>query len=509
LDFACWQPILLILKNPVNAMAENYFGLTDTGKVRTNNEDTFITQKVMGDRMLLAAVIDGVGGYNGGEVAAAIAKDVFIGRLHGLQGEIIPGMIDAFKLASKQISDKKLEDKELESMACVATIALVDVENNQFFYAHVGDTRLYLLRDSSLVKISKDHSFVGFLEDSGRLTETAAMNHPKRNEINKALGFTSQIDTDESFIETGQSPFLPGDMLLICSDGLTDLVDKNGILDIITQNTSLQEKATQLIAAANDNGGRDNVTVVLVQNDKPQQRPQATMPVSSSIKKSDEERDGVTSARGQQHLEPVIKVKTPMGPNKNLGLTLILGFLCLVFLASTIWLYVTKQKEATSLEQSGPVVEKLRNADEVKLQDAIDAFKGDTLVLSDTSFKQPVIITDTLHIDQDSLYIRVTGNIVLQRDTAYKGPALSISPNNKVVVLENFKFNDFDVAVDLYNSGFYLHNTQFINCRLPIQRKYNLPGTKYITADFPLDKITASDTQIKAPTKTIVKPNGR
>ena len=76
-------------------------------------------------------------------------------------------------------------------------------------------------------------------------------------------------------------------------------------------------------------------------------------------------------------------------------------------------------------------------------------------------------------------------------------------------MLENVKFKDFDVAVDLYNIVFYLHNTQFINCRLPIQRKYNLPGTKYITADFPLDKINASDTQFKAPTKTIVKPNGR
>jgi serine/threonine protein phosphatase PrpC len=483
-------------------MAENYFGLTDTGKVRTNNEDTFITQKVMGNRMVLAAVIDGVGGYNGGEVAADIAKNVIIDRLSGLQGEIIHGMIDAFKLASKQISDKKLEDKELESMACVATMALVDLENNQFFYAHVGDTRLYLLRDTSLVKISKDHSFVGFLEDSGRLTEDAAMNHPKRNEINKALGFTNQIDTDESFIETGQSPFLPGDMLLLCSDGLTDLVDKHSILDIITQNTSLQEKASKLIATANANGGRDNVTVVLVKNDKAQQKPQATMPVSSPAKRNDEADDGITPARSkQQHVEPEIIYKAPMGPNRNLGLTLILGFLCLVFLSSTIWLFLTNQKEATPLSQTGPPVQKLRNADEVKLQDAIDAFKGDTLVLSDTSFKQPIIITDTLHIDQDTLYVRVKGNITLQRDTAFKGPALSIAADSKVVVLENFKFKDFNTGIDLGNTGLFLKNTQFINCKLHVQRQYNLIADEPVTADFPATKVNPQTTNPQTPAK--------
>lgn len=483
-------------------MAENYFGLTDTGKVRTNNEDTFITQKVMGGRMLLASVIDGVGGYNGGEVAAAIAKDIFIDRLSGLQGEIIPGMIDAFKLASAKISDKKASDKELDSMACVATMALVNVEHNQFFYAHVGDTRLYLLRDNSLVKISKDHSFVGFLEDSGRLTEDAAMNHPKRNEINKALGFTSQIDTDESFIETGQSPFLPGDMLLLCSDGLTDMVDRTAILDIITQNIPLQEKAVQLINTANDNGGRDNVTVVLVQNDKPQQRPQATMPASSPLKRNDENDDGITSVRTAS--KPLQQTEPPMAQNKSNGLSIILGLLCLVFLASTIWLYMSQHKSAKAMVAGGTPTQKLRNADEVKLQDAIDAFKGDTLVLSDTSFKKPIIITDTLHIDQDSIYIRIEGDIVLQRDTAYKGPALSIAKDSKVVVLENLKFEGFDVAIDLQNTDLFLKNTQFMNCRLPLQRKYEMVANKSVTADFPATKINPQAVKPKTPEK----PNG-
>ncbi|MEO6149751.1 MAG: protein phosphatase 2C domain-containing protein, partial [Mucilaginibacter sp.] len=255
-------------------MAENFFGLTDTGKTRDNNEDTFIAQPVM-DNHVLACVIDGVGGYHGGEVAAAIAHDEIIKKLDNAKGEIIPEMIHAFRRASHKIFQKKQEDKEHDQMACVATLVVADINNNQFYYAHVGDTRLYLLRDGSLIKISKDHSFVGFLEDSGRLTETAAMKHPKRNEINKALGFSDQIDTDDSYIETGQSPFLPGDMLLLCSDGLTDMVDKEDITALITQNNSLEQKAVALIEAANTNGGSDNITVVLVHNNKTPQRPNA------------------------------------------------------------------------------------------------------------------------------------------------------------------------------------------------------------------------------------------
>ena len=104
-------------------------------------------------------------------------------------------------------------------MACVLTLAVVDIEKNKFYYAHVGDTRLYLFRDNTLVKVSKDHSFVGFLEESGRLTEEAAMQHPKRNEINKALGLGVKFSASDDYIETGESPFLPGDLLLLCSDG--------------------------------------------------------------------------------------------------------------------------------------------------------------------------------------------------------------------------------------------------------------------------------------------------
>lgn len=192
-------------------MATNYFGLTDTGKMRDNNEDTFIAQTIMDNRLVMACVIDGVGGYAGGEVAAELARQAILSYFSVPSGDINTMMKEAFVVANEKITTEKGRNTQYESMACVATLAVVDLPGNRFYYAHVGDTRLYLLRDQSLVKVSKDHSFVGFLEDSGRLTEEQAMTHPKRNEINKALGFGEGIGLHTDYIETGESPFLPGD----------------------------------------------------------------------------------------------------------------------------------------------------------------------------------------------------------------------------------------------------------------------------------------------------------
>ena len=203
-------------------MAENFIGLTDTGRVRKNNEDTFIAERIQQGEFIIACVIDGVGGYAHGEVAAAIARQSILDHFTEPAGDITTRLRTALLSANDRIFDEKQLNRAYSRMACVLTLALVDTENNQFLYAHIGDTRLYLLRDESLIKITKDHSFVGFLEDTGRLSEQAAMRHPKRNEIDKALGFVQPIEKPEDYIETGQSPFLPGDLLLLCSDGLTD-----------------------------------------------------------------------------------------------------------------------------------------------------------------------------------------------------------------------------------------------------------------------------------------------
>ena len=194
-------------------MAENYFGITDTGKVRVNNEDTFIAETLSKRKLIVASVIDGVGGYSGGEIASGLARQAILDHLKIESTDYQAWVKDAFISANNIVFKERHLSNNNSEMACVATLAIVDIENNKFYYAHVGDTRLYLYRDNTLVKISHDHSFVGFLEDSGRLNESEAMNHAKRNEINKALGFGNSV-TEGDYIETGESPFLPNDVLL-------------------------------------------------------------------------------------------------------------------------------------------------------------------------------------------------------------------------------------------------------------------------------------------------------
>src|SRR6188474_1678777 len=277
-------------------MTENYFGITDTGKMRDNNEDDFIAEKILKDRYIMGCVIDGVGGYEGGEVATKIARETILHYFSIPSGDIVTMMKEALKVANEKISEEKIKNSGHENMACVVTMAVADAKNKKFYYAHIGDTRLYLFRDNSLVKITKDHSFVGFLEDSGRLSETEAMNHPKRNEINKALGFTMMMNADEELIETGESPFLPGDILLLCSDGLSDMVRSDQITSILSNTGSLDEKAKELITLANNAGGKDNITVVLVQNTNKPLKQKATKP--AVIKKNDQ----------QQSDEPIIEM---------------------------------------------------------------------------------------------------------------------------------------------------------------------------------------------------------
>ncbi|HEU4632882.1 MAG TPA: protein phosphatase 2C domain-containing protein, partial [Flavisolibacter sp.] len=275
-------------------MAENFFGITDTGRQRDNNEDAFIAQAILNRQYILACVIDGVGGYEGGEVAAAIAKESIFSSFKSPPADMITTMRQAFVAANERIYKEKLESSANNSMACVATLALVDVKNNKFWYAHVGDTRLYLFRDHSLIKITKDQSFVGFLEDSGRLTEEEAMKHPKRNEINKALGFETSSILGSDYIETGESPFLPGDSLLLCSDGLTDMVGSKEIASVLETNIPLEQKARELVAVANRAGGKDNITVVLVQNNKKPIKQEVKKPVL--VKRRDTERAEVPAS---------------------------------------------------------------------------------------------------------------------------------------------------------------------------------------------------------------------
>lgn len=461
-------------------MAENFFGITDTGKVRDNNEDAFIAKKVMDNKFIIACAIDGVGGYSGGEIAAEIARDSIFENFAKPSGDLIASMKSSFIEANQKIFDEKLQTKEHSKMACVLTLAVVDVENNQFHYAHVGDTRLYLLRDSSLVKVSKDHSFVGFLEDSGRIDEDAAMKHLKRNEINKALGFGRDIENQDDYIETGSSPFLPGDMLLLCSDGLTDMVNKDAITSVLMGQASLEDKAKQLIDLANKNGGKDNITVVLVQNDSASSW-QATPP-ASTIHSGAEKKKVLTKPQPGLSENRPVPIAPPVSHSKKTGpVNKILAALCVFLLGTTLFLLWKNTRGSDSKDPVIAPVEDKRNPEEKKLQEAINAVGNDTLVLSDSLFKQAIVISDTLDIHQDSLFILARGKIVLRADSTFKGPAIELSADSRFILLDGLQFENFNVAVSAQNDALFLRNVQFFNCKWPVQNFFVFPDRQYIT----------------------------
>jgi len=478
-------------------MADHFYGLTDTGKERTNNEDTFIAQLSANGRFIIACVIDGVGGYSGGEVAAALAREAILQRLERPAGEVIPILLDCFNLANQKILAEKAKVKEHDSMACVASLALIDLERNQFHYAHVGDTRIYLLRDTSLIKISHDQSFVGFLEDSGRLSEMDAMAHPKRNEINKALGFEHSLVKDDDYIETGQSPFLPGDAVLLCSDGLTDMVTKDEITEIITQNTSLKIKCQQLVAAANQRGGKDNITVVIAQNNKQAANYQATKPVA------DQKKTNYTDVSNELTKQINTSAPTPeqaLVKKSKGGLAILFAILALIFLGTTIWLYLNPQNPQPTLpaQVAVPTAKQIViSPQQFKLQQAIDNLKGNVLVLADSAFKSPIIISQPVLIKRDTLFLKTKGNIVLQADTAYKGAALILNSQCKLIMLDSLTIKNFQTGVIGYNNALSLKKVRFVNCTSPIQNFFAVPSGKPISGTVAAFKVDTTPVNVK------------
>ncbi|HEY1020806.1 MAG TPA: hypothetical protein VGE06_00775, partial [Flavisolibacter sp.] len=374
--------------------------------------------------------------------------------------------------ANTAIYNEKLQAQGKDQMACVLTVALVDVENNQFYYAHVGDTRLYLLRDQSLVKVTKDHSFVGFLEDSGRLTEQEAMAHPKRNEINKALGFDPQLDLKEDYIETGSSPFLPGDMLMLCSDGLTDLVSNREMTAILLSGNTISEKAQALVDAANVAGGKDNITVVIVRNHKKPLKIKATKPVLSKKNESNENVAPVVRAKETKPVQASRSKRTPRS-----SLVPVLAVLCLLLAAACVWL-LTRPANGDEVANVSPVVYTPNEA-EKRLADSL-GLASRSLLLSDSLYSRQITVGDTLFIRQDTLTINGNGTI-LQQDSTYQGPAFFATTNNKMLILENMVFKDFSTAIVLQGRGLQLRNVQFVNCAIPVQRQVLLPAEQSLT----------------------------
>ncbi len=451
-------------------MAQNYFGITDIGKKRTNNEDSFIAEPLSGQGLIIACVIDGVGGYEGGEVAAKITHDVILERLGKPFSDYKKVLQECLKLANKAIDDEKIATQINERMSCVVTLVLADVPNNKFYFAHVGDTRLYLLRDNSLVKISRDQSFVGFLEDAGKLTEYEAMHHPKRNQINNALGFLKEINAD-NYIETGESPFLPGDIIMLCTDGLTDLLDNAAMNNILCSEKGLQTKAENLVSAANDAGGKDNITVVLVQNDKPVTVHTPTQGQALTRNVQGNEIYSATTMNTNNNPESEKSISAPKP--KNRGVVNLLKLLFLLIIAASGWLvyqnfYNAKQHKK---EQQGLVIKTDRNPQEQLLLDSITHTTTKEVFILNQAGSLPIVVSDSINLNNDTLHI-IGNGVTIVADSTYKGPAFILSSNCKHIIFDSLTIQNFDVGIIANNKALVLRNVQFKNCRVPVQYQF-------------------------------------
>ncbi len=179
-------------------------------------------------------------------------------------GERLSLLKEAVNNANNEIFSERERTPEYFNMSCVLTACLIELPKLKAHMAHVGDTRLYRYTNRQLVKLSHDHSLVGYREEIGDLTEEEAMSHPQRNIIARDIGSEFHKIDDQDFIETNSFSFVPGNTLLLCSDGLCDMLRSSEIVDILKQEKNVKERVTVLIDKANEIGGKDNITVVLV-----------------------------------------------------------------------------------------------------------------------------------------------------------------------------------------------------------------------------------------------------
>jgi serine/threonine protein phosphatase PrpC len=237
-------------------------GRTDPGRQRAVNEDRLHVDAAHG----LFVVVDGVGGQAAGGKAADVALAMMRARLERETGPVPVRIREAFAIANNEIHRLAATRPEWHGMACVATVAVV--EGGKAYVGHVGDTRLYKLTASGIEKITRDHSPIGEREDAGELSEHDAMRHSRRNEVYRDLGSDPHQTGDAEFVDVDEIPVEPGCALLLCSDGLTDLIDSAAIHAIARRFAGQPDRvASALIEAANEAGGKDNVTVVFVEGE--------------------------------------------------------------------------------------------------------------------------------------------------------------------------------------------------------------------------------------------------
>jgi len=237
---------------------------SDIGCQRQNNEDSFGYWEPEDDQQFLrkgrlAVVADGMGGYEGGQEASRLAVETLMAVYRDFGGDDPQAaLIEGLQAAHEQIRQYSFAHPELRGMGTTCTAAAI--VQDALYYVHVGDTRLYLIRDGQIARVTRDHSYVGRLVESGMISREEAETHPQRNILTAALGTNPDLIMDSP---GRPEPLRPEDVLLICSDGLWGQVRDSEILDTV-ENKSAEQAGRKLIELARERGGPDNITVEIL-----------------------------------------------------------------------------------------------------------------------------------------------------------------------------------------------------------------------------------------------------
>ena len=237
------------------------YAKSDIGKVREINQDYYYISDSL-DEVQLYMLADGMGGYNGGEIASKLAitsaKSYIENNFKQIEKDkesIIQLVGSSMEYANMIVYEKSKEKQELEGMGTTLEICLI--YNNKAYIGHVGDSRIYRIRKDVIRKLTKDHSYVQKLIEDKKITREEAKSHPKKNMLTKALGCTPYVEPD-----IRARNFERGDIFIMCSDGLTNMVDEKRIYELVTQD--INKAADELIKEANEAGGYDNITVIII-----------------------------------------------------------------------------------------------------------------------------------------------------------------------------------------------------------------------------------------------------
>ena len=241
----------------------NVWGVTDTGNVRSKNQDYYRYGRIREDQFI-AVVCDGMGGAKSGDVASKMASEVFHEDIKQSatpdmeQQDIVCMLVDAVNSANQAVYDQSRVSPDFYGMG--TTLVAVFIQGSDAYVVNVGDSRCYYVAQDEIVQITEDHSVVGLMVARGQITEEEARNHPQKNLITRAIGTEQNVECDCFYLDLEE-----GDRLLLCSDGLSNLMTRPELLYEVTHAEGQKDGCAKLVEIAKERGAPDNVTVVLME----------------------------------------------------------------------------------------------------------------------------------------------------------------------------------------------------------------------------------------------------